>query len=208
MTLKIGDLLSGAATGLGVATASSLVNALFMSGRSIGGIIPDVVIEEQATDTLTITDHPVEQGAAITDHAFKNPAECVMRVGWSNSTSLVNSIVTGSILTGTINDVTDLYRQMLELQESRVPFNLVTGKRTYSNMLIKSITQMTDKEAENALMLTVAMRQVIIVQTSTVGLATAADHTDPQDTAAGTNGGTKQPAKATNQSALSALFGS
>ena len=41
--------------------------------RSIGTVIPDVVIEEAHRDELIITQHPVEKGATITDHAFARP---------------------------------------------------------------------------------------------------------------------------------------
>lgn len=198
---KIGDLIGGAAIGFGV----SAVSALFMSGRSIGGIIPDVTIEEHHTDNLTITDHPVEQGASITDHAFKNPSEITMRAGWSNSNSIVNSLVSGSLFSGQINNVTDLYRQLLALQESRKVFDLITGKRTYTSMLIKSLAVTTDRDTENALIVTVGMRQVIIVQTSAVALKPATDQKSPQDTAALQLAGTRQPIKAVSQSALKVL---
>lgn len=215
MSLKIGDMvgggmggaLRGAAAGLGVQVAGQLTSALFMTGRSIGGIIPDVTVEEVHSDTLTITDHPVEQGAPITDHSFRNPAEVTMRVAWSNSHSIANSIVTGSILTGTIDGVAELYRQLLDLQKSRQPFDLVTGKRTYKNMLIKSLAAPTDRDSENALMVTIILRQVNLVQAKTAALAPEDAHTSPQDTAAPSDGGTKQPIKAQTQSALYTLFG-
>jgi len=44
-----------------------------------------IVISEQHSDTLTITDHPVEFGSNISDHAFKRPATLVLKYGWSNS---------------------------------------------------------------------------------------------------------------------------
>lgn len=200
---RIGDLLKGAAP----AIAGGLVSALFMTRRSIGGIIPDVTIEEHHTDSLTITDHPVEQGAAITDHAFKNPAEVTMYVAWSNASLLLSSVVGGSIFSGRLNDVTDLYGKLLTLQESRVPFDLVTGKRTYNNMLIKQIANTTDKDSENALFLSIHMRQVIIVETSTVFLAPTENQATPADTGPVENTGTQQPIPSTNQSALSVLFG-
>lgn len=215
MTVKIGDLiggglsgvLGGTLAGVGSQVASGLVNALFMTGRSIGGIIPDVTIEEHHTDVLTITDHPVETGAAITDHAFSNPAEVTMRVGWSNSNSLSNSIVSGSIFSGQINDANELYRQLLDLQKSRQPFDLVTGKRTYKNMLIKQLGVTTDRDSENALIVTIVLRQVIIVQTSSTSTPDTGVQANPQDTGAVQNSGTKQPSQAQNQSALYTLFG-
>ena len=211
MTLKVGNLvqnaIGGAVGGIATQAAGKLLNALFMSGRSIGGIIPDVVIEEHHVDTLTITDHPVEQGAAITDHAYKNPAEVTMRVAWSNSKSLSNSIVSGSLFKGQISTATDLYRQLLDLQGKRQVFDLVTGKRTYNNMLIKSLAVTTDHDSENALIVTAVLREIIVVQTDSVELKPADVHADPQDTGAVQNAGNKQPVKAPNQSALFTLFG-
>src|SRR6516165_2153430 len=39
--------------------------------RSVGGIVAQVWISEQERDELHITEHPVEQGAPISDHAYK-----------------------------------------------------------------------------------------------------------------------------------------
>lgn len=49
--------------------------------RSIGGVTFDVVVEEQHEDTLEITEHPVEHGANISDHAFMKPASVTIRRG-------------------------------------------------------------------------------------------------------------------------------
>lgn len=57
-------------------------------------------IEELHTDDLEITEHPVEQGANIADHAFKRPAEVVLKLAWSNSPpssgSLINAALSGA----------------------------------------------------------------------------------------------------------------
>ncbi len=204
---KIGDLVTGAVASGIINAAGGSFNALFMKGRSIGGIIPDVTIEETHSDQLVVTKHPVEQGAEITDHAYKQGAEVTMMIGWSNSSLLLSSIVTGSLFSGTINDVNDLYKQLLDLQESRVLFDLVTGKRTYNNMLIISIDNTTDRTNENSLMLSLLMQQQIIVQTVAVALAPTAAQAAPDLTGALQNAGTKQPIKAKAQSALSVLFG-
>jgi hypothetical protein len=49
------------------------------------GFGADITVEEKHSDILTVTENPVEQGAAITDHAFKRPAELTVRVGYSDS---------------------------------------------------------------------------------------------------------------------------
>lgn len=62
-------------------------------------VAPGIVIEENHVDTLDITDHPVEQGASITDHAFKLPATVVLRLGWSNS-AVENALLSSLGLSG------------------------------------------------------------------------------------------------------------
>lgn len=151
-------------------------------GRSIGGIIPDVVVEEVHRDTLMITDHPVETGAAISDHAFMMPVEIEMRVGWSDSSS------------GYIGAARDAYEMLQALQQSRTPFTVITGKRVYSNMLIRGLQAQTDVHSENILQCTCNMREVIIVSTQTTSSKVGAQSAQatPAKTAATNKIGTKQ----------------
>lgn len=161
-------------------------DVLIRSSRSIAGIIPQVVIQEHHRDELQITEHPVEQGAAITDHAFSIPSSCTMRCGWSDSGSLL-SIGTG------ISDPDSAYSMLLSLQASRQPFDVLTGKRTYSNMLIKSLDVITDASTENALIIEIELKQILIAQTMTTTLPPSANMASPEQTAPTANAGTKQP---------------
>lgn len=152
---------------------------IFSPTRLIGFIIPDVVVEEVHRDQLVITDHPVEQGAAISDHAFKMPSEIEMRCGWSNSTA------------GTTGYVQAVYQELLALQQMRQPFSVFTGKRSYSNMLIRSLEVVTDEHSENALMVTVGLREIIIVSTTTTSAPKSQQSQAARTTSIG-NGGAKQ----------------
>lgn len=166
--------------------------------RQIGPFTAQVVVSEDHTDELEITDQPVEQGASITDHAFKRPSEVTIIAGWSDSpgsSSLLGSLV--SAVTGTIggiesllsgnsmSQVADVYKNFLAVQESRIPIDVYTGKRFYSNMLIKGLRCTTTKETENAILLTVRLRQIIIVSRA----KTVSVNADPsnQDAPADTN---------------------
>lgn len=170
--------------------------AVFTPTRSLAQFSGQIVMEEDHSDKLTITDHPVETGASITDHAFKNPSEVTLILGWSNSMQAAQ---------GDPNYVRQIYADLLALQASRVPFDIVTGKRAYSNMLMTSLGETTDKDTENMLRVTLACREIIIVDTSTAPVPAAqADQAQPQKTAATADTGTKQaiPAKSANVSAL------
>ena len=94
--------------------------------RSLGGLSFDVVVSEEHEDTLTIAKHPVEQGANISDHAYRNPCKVVIRGASSESTY-------GLPVWDPYNAT--LYNALLALQNAREPFDIVTGKRKYGNML-------------------------------------------------------------------------
>lgn len=160
--------------------------AFFMPrARSIGGIVAQVTIDEQASDDIQITEHPVEQGAPIADHAFKRPAVVTIRAGWSRQWAWDLSAETG------------VYGLLLSWQASLLPFDVVTGKRIYPNMLIERLQVTTDQHSEFALMATIACRQVIIVSTATTTVAgnstSNSDHADPAATGPQGDTGTKQP---------------
>ncbi|GAA5786143.1 phage baseplate protein [Chitiniphilus shinanonensis] len=177
----------------------------FTPRRAIGPISAYVTLEEVGTDDLQITEHPVELGASITDHAFKRPAEILIRCGWSNaSLSGIAAILNGDastvfggggVLFGS-DYVSKVYAQLLALQASRQLFDVTTGKRLYRNMLMQSLSQTTDDKSESTLSVTIRCREVLIVQTQVTTLPPREDQASPAATAETVNGGIKQPAPA------------
>lgn len=132
--------------------------------RSIGGLTMDVTVEEHHTDDLEITDHPVENGADVTDHAFLLPPSVTITAGVSDSGG------SNSDTSGGDKRSVEAYEKLLELQKKREPFDLITGKRVYKNMLIRSLSTTTDKETENALIFTAELRQVIMATIQVVSI--------------------------------------
>ena len=116
---------------------------LIQPRRSIGEIFPDVVIKESHEDGLEITEHPVEQGAAVNDHAYKKPETVTIRAGVSDSNSAGND-----------KAAQEYYDKLLDLQKRREPFDIVTRRRLHKNMLLESISVVTDANTENALIFT------------------------------------------------------
>jgi len=175
----------------GALVVGTAISALFSPKRSINSQLGSfhlyVTLQEQHHDELVITDHPVEQGASISDHAYKKPAEVTLTIGWTNSSlSSVLSLQFG-------NYASYAYKQLLALQASRVPFDISTGKRKYHNMLFQALSTTTDEKTENSLIVTAHCREIIIVQTTTTTLQPAANQSNPAKTAASSNTGTKTP---------------
>lgn len=180
-----------------------LQSILVRPKRSIGEFTAQVTLSEQHSDDLEITQHPVELGAEITDHSFKKPADLVIVAGWSNSPASSSTLaallaIPGATISGiqsllsgsTKSQVNDIYAKLLALQNKREPFDVYTGKRIYKNMLIKSLSTTTSKETENALIVTVTLRQVLLVSTRTVTVPTdPANLSSPPSTQAPVNRG-------------------
>lgn len=164
-----------------VVRVSDLRPALFRPlNRSIGGITADITIEEQERDELTITEHPVEQGAPIADHAYKRPSEVTIRAAWSATKHNLDSVI------GT-------YNTLLSWQAALNPFQLFTGKRVYNDMLISSIAVTTDQSTEYVLMATITCRQIIRVRTHVVETqgVTSTENSASSETTSPTETGTK-----------------
>jgi len=181
------DLMGGVGDALG-----AVANVMLFGRRSIMGVIPSVTIEEAHTDALQITQHPVIQGAAISDHAYALPKELRMKVGWTNcGTNKQWRIgeMMGYVLGSEVNAV---YQALLVLQSSRIPLMINTGKRFYRNMLIKSLSTTTNIETENALILDCVFQEIIIVSTEIISLPSDTQ-SSPSATASPANIGSVQP---------------
>jgi hypothetical protein len=120
--------------------------------RKIGDILVNVVIKEDTNDTLTITKQPVQEGASITDHSYKEPTVFSTSILFRDNLAL---------------SLSKIYEQLLDLQASRTPFDIITPKRIYKNMLMSSLSQTTDRQTENCLAINCSFQEVIIVKVST-----------------------------------------
>lgn len=174
--------------------------------RSVGGMYPDVTIEEEHSDQLVITDHPVQGSArgntSISDHAYKQPAEVVITYGWSPG-GAGNS-------TGSSTYLNDIYKKILALQNTRAIIDVYTGRRVYNNMIIQAISMTTDRNTENALIVRMACREVIFVQTSIVKISTdPTRQNNPQRTQDTVERGDQplQPGSSFNKGVTSGLSG-
>ena len=74
----------------------SLEALLLGRSRSIspmsGGdaVIPDVVISEMHADQVSVTSHPIDTGADVSDHAIMQASVVTCVFGWSDSSRAVS----------------------------------------------------------------------------------------------------------------------
>ena len=158
--------------------------AVIRPQRRLGEFDGYVIVEEQSTDSLEITQHPVQDGSSITDHAFLLPQELTMRIMYDDAQ----------------RPLQETYEKLRKLQSDREPFDVITGKRIYRNMLIGALTETTDKETENILYLTMTMQEVIIVQVEVTTVPPRAKQKSPARTSGTSNAGAKSAKAPANNS--------
>lgn len=171
----------------------------FLPKRAIGAFQANVTIEETATDRLKITQHPVQQGASITDHAYMEPAELTIKVAWNDEPS----------------KLVEIYDKFRKLQSDRIPMKVVSGKRTYQNMLVAGLTQINDSITEKMLNIIIDLQEVAITALEVVTVPPRERQAEPGKTGKTENAGKKQTGEASKQeseqvkssSALQQLFG-
>jgi hypothetical protein len=145
--------------------------------RRVGVITATVTVEESGTDELEITQHPVQRGAAITDHAYVKPASVNLRLMFQDSED---------------KTLEEIYRDLLDLQALREPFEIITGKRIYESMLFKSIAQTTDKSTDSILAVNCSFQQVILVDVVLTTVPPRAKQAKPGKTGGTAKAGAKQ----------------
>lgn len=120
--------------------------------RKYGTIEANVVVDESTMDKLTITKQPVQQGASISDHAYKEPTTFSTTIFFKDNPT---------------KSLSKVYQELLDLQKSRIPFDIVTPKRIYKSMLIGALGCTTDKSTENVLKIMASFEEVILVKVTT-----------------------------------------
>lgn len=152
--------------------------------RKLGDFaVPYVTVSEDITDGVEITEHAVQDGAAVSDHARVKPVQVRL-----------------SLLAGDLEGqpLADTYRQLLDLMRKREPFDVVTGKRLFENMLISDISNTTDADHENVLAVELTLREVRIARVHRVSVPRREKHAHPGKTGA-TQANGKKASKETDK---------
>lgn len=176
--------------------SSHEIKDLVYAKTNIGGWFFDAYLKMNHTSRLTITDHPVQTGAALSDHAFLEPRELSMDIGMSNA---ARSLVAGQFGGGYSRSVT-AFQVLKDLQALRVPIQVHTRLGLYQNMLIEVLSAPDDYTTLNGLRCTVTFREILVAQVTTVQISARPQVTD------NSNRGTPEPVQP-NQSILKQISG-
>lgn len=133
----------------------------------------DAVLTETHTFSRQVTDNKVENGSPVADHIIKNPV-----------TLEIQAIVTDAPIKGILEGVSDAVDNLLggskytndcfgalyQLYEYQGYMTVYTQYKTYTKMVIESITIPRDPKDGEALVFTISMKQIRIVSSATTKL--------------------------------------
>lgn len=150
------------------------ISSLVYLKTNIGGWFFDAYLRSTHTSRLKITEHPVQVGAALTDHSYLEPKELTMEIGMSDAAT---SLIPGQFTGGWSRSV-QAFKVLQELQAIRVPIQVHSRLGLYQNMLIEEITAPDDFTTLNGLRCTVTLREIIVAQVRTVKISSKPAVTD------------------------------
>ncbi len=124
----------------------------------------DAVLRIEHTEANRITEHPVQNGANISDHAFELPSRLTLEIGMSDA---MDSYQKGQFTQVKSRSVS-AYQTLLKLKQARIPVTIVTRLKQYTNMVIEQIHAPDDNKTLYGLKCIVSFRQIITAEVSEV----------------------------------------
>lgn len=139
-----------------VNTTSILVPATSAAGPTL--LVFDVVARLEHRQEVTKTSHPIQTGANITDHSYIEPARVVLEVGMSDAVASYQA----GMWSGSPSKSISAYQALLAIQKSRIVVQVTTRLRTYSNMLIRTLSPIDTAETRHGLRAAVVFEEVLL----------------------------------------------
>lgn len=146
-----------------LAGVSNDPNQLVYLHTNIAGYFFDAIFRVEHLSNLRITEHPVQDGANISDHAYKLPEHITLEIGMSDC---MDSFISGQFGVGDGKSI-QAYQVLKGMQEARNPLSVVTRLQVYNNMLIESIVAMDDVHTRFGGKFIVTLKQIITAQLAT-----------------------------------------
>jgi len=176
-----------------------IAQLIFRKGNFIGEIELDVIINESAQASATVTSNPVENGSDVNDHIIINPMTFSMtgvvsdtKVAIFGGLNTIEQVASGNAFTKTDTPSKEAWEELLELQADRTPFTLVTNLKSYDNVIIETLSSSQDKDTSNSLTFTAGMREIIFVGTQEINAEQFEDLDTADKALPNTDGGLKQ----------------
>lgn len=143
----------------------------------------DAILRVEHDQELKFTEHPVQSGASIVDHAYLMPARVTLEIGMSD----VMAAFSSGLFTSDKSKSISAYKTLKQLQSLRIPLTLNTRLDTYKNLLIANIRAIDDNRTSHGLRALVVFSQIRVASVAVVTTSSRPDQSGNTDE------GTKNP---------------
>lgn len=150
----------------------------------------DVVTSESHKAQSSATNHPIEDGSAISDHVMLDPATL-------DVTGIISRhpVMYGASMSQSPTRDADAYEALQTMHASRTPMTVTTSLGVYENMVMTSLEVSRDLSTATAIVARMSFIRVQIVEGESVELAAEPQHRKTTD--GGTQATTPASAEAT-----------
>jgi len=129
-------------------------------GFDNGSMTLDASVEESHEVTATITKHPIEYGANITDHMIVEPRSFTLKGRISDTPLVARS---GDILTGSLSRHIEAWDALQTLMFNKASVTIETGLKLYENVVLESLRAIQDWKTSRVLDFEAVFREIFIV---------------------------------------------
>jgi hypothetical protein len=146
-------------------------------------LVFDAVVRTEHQRRITKTEHPIQTGANVADHAIIEPARVVLEIGMSDA---MDSFTAGQ-WSGDHSKSVNAYQTLVSLAKARQPLTVTTRLDSYTNMILTGIDAPDTVETRFGLKATVTFEELF------TGTITSQQVSARPDLIGATNLGTKAP---------------
>ena len=125
----------------------------------------DAVFSAAHSLSVAVTDHPVQSGAAVADHAYVEPETVTLEIGVSDAMTNA-AVIAGASESRSVS----AFQKLREIALARRPVSLITRLGTYSNMLVSSVSAEESADTMAALRAEITLKALNLVQTAEVSV--------------------------------------
>ncbi|MFL0167651.1 phage baseplate protein [Candidatus Clostridium helianthi] len=143
-----------------------------------GNYLFDAYFNIDHESTLSITEHPVQTGANVADHAFMQPNILSFEIGMSDVMIDVTYGGFQSFSNDSASRSVNAYKILRQLQSDRIMINVYTKLWNYTNMLIESLSASDSNETAYALKANVTLKELLVATVTTVKISERPQKTD------------------------------
>lgn len=166
----------------GITDNKTVATKISQAGVTLKTVDVDTVHSYHYSDTVDITENPVESGVKVNDHRIIQPRRLTLAIGVSNIVG-VNDVLTsfnkstliaaGKLLlfnakTNATSRAALTYKDLRDIMLTGYPFNVDTPMGKFTNMLIESIDKEQNAESISLFQGTIQLRELITYGTQTV----------------------------------------